>query len=490
MVRVRFAPSPTGNLHIGGARTALFNYIFAKQNNGSFILRMEDTDLKRSSAESEKIIMDGLRWLGIDWDEGVDKGGDFGPYRSMERLDIYKEFTQKLLEEGKAYYCCCTQEELEKQREDLIKEGKMPRYTGKCRDLNLNKEDVEKEGREFVIRFKVPENETIVVEDLIRGKVEFDSNGIGDFVIVKSDGIPVYNFAVAIDDSLMEISHIIRGEEHLSNTPRQVMINKALGFENPKFAHVSLILGKDRTKMSKRHGSTWVEQYKNEGYLPEAIINFLALLGWSPEGEEEIFSLEELIKYFSFDRVAKNPAVFDMEKLKWMNSSYIRNSNPERITDMAIPYLVEAGFITEAESKENYQWLKKVIEVVKDSVSTISEIPSHADIFFKKELEVENDEAEEVLKQEHLLELFDSLEKYLDESGEEIEESEAKSICKKVQKETGVKGKKLFMPIRVLLTGKTHGPEIPLVFSLMGKTAVKKRIDFVKEKYILTRENN
>ncbi|MBQ2763508.1 MAG: glutamate--tRNA ligase, partial [Firmicutes bacterium] len=334
--RLRFAPSPTGPLHIGGARSALFNYLLAKKHGGTFLVRVEDTDLERSSKESEENIKDSLRWLGMDWDEGIDVGGEHGPYRQMERLDIYNAAVQKLLDEGKAYYCFCSEEELAKEKEEQQARGEMPKYSGKCRHLTKEQQqELLDKGIKPVIRFHVPEGETVVVDDQVRGEVTFETDGIGDFIIVKSDGIPVYNFAVVLDDVTMKITHVIRGEEHLSNTPRQLMLYDALGYEKPKFAHISLILGRDNegklTKMSKRHGSTSVVAYKEQGFLPEAIDNFLALLGWAPGGEEELFTLEQLTQEFSLDHVSKSPAVFDIEKLKWINGMYIRKASGERL---------------------------------------------------------------------------------------------------------------------------------------------------------------
>ena len=314
-IRVRFAPSPTGPFHIGGARSALFNWLLARKTGGKLILRIEDTDLERSSRESEENIKAALKWLGMDWDEGVDVGGEYGPYRQTERLDLYRKYTEQLLAEGKAYHCYCTDEELEAERQALAAQSQMPRYMGKCR--NLTPEQIaafEKEGRKPTVRFRVPAGQQIVIHDMVRGDVVFDSDGIGDFVIVKSDGIPTYNYAVVIDDALMHITHVIRAEEHLSNTPRQSLIYDALAFEKPIFGHISLILGKDRTKMSKRHGATSVDQYRKLGYCPKGIVNFLALLGWAPNSEQEIFTTEELIQAFSMDHVAKNPAVFDLDK--------------------------------------------------------------------------------------------------------------------------------------------------------------------------------
>jgi len=482
-VRTRFAPSPTGHLHIGGARTALFNYLFARRYGGKFILRIEDTDLERSSIESEKVIIESLRWLGIEWDEGVEVGGPHGPYRATERVDIYKKYVDVLFEKGYAYHCYCTEEELEAQRQQLLSKGQMPRYLGKCRNLTeKQKRRFEQEGRKPTVRFKVPEGVKIVVHDLVRGDVEFMSDDIGDFVIVKSDGIPTYNFAVVIDDHLMKISHVIRGEEHLSNTPRQILIYNALGFELPQFAHVSLILGKDRTKMSKRHGSTWVEQYREQGYLKEGLINFLALLGWSPPEDKEIFEMEYLIENFSLDRVSKNPAIFDIDKLNYINSQHIKLKSLDELTQMCIPYFVEAGYIKEDEAKSKFEWLKKIVKSVYEGLDYLSQIKDKVDIFFNNEIKIEDDDAKEVLKWEHVKHLIDVFENKIKEAGDLTPEN-IKALFKEIQKETGYKGKNLFMPIRVVLTGKTHGPELVEIIEIVGKENILKRLEFFKTWY-------
>lgn len=473
-VKVRFAPSPTGHLHIGGARTALFNYLYAKKMGGAFLLRIEDTDLERSTMESEEVIIDGLKWLGINWDEGIGIGGETGPYRSTERIDIYKPYIEKLLKEGKAYYCYCTQEELEAERQQLSAKGEMPRYLGRCRSLSPEQiKKYQEEGRKPSIRFKVPEDKIIKVNDVVRDVVEFESNGIGDFIIVKSDGIPVYNFAVVIDDYLMKITHVIRGEEHLSNTPRQLLVYEALGFDIPAFAHVSLILGKDRTKMSKRHGSTWVEQYIDAGYLPEAIINFLVLMGWSPGEEREIFSLEELEQVFSLERVSKNPAVFDIDKLNWMNGQYIKKTPVERITELAVPHLKKAGLINEDVSIE---WLNKVVAAVQDELSYVGEIPEKVTIFFDDNVQPKDAEAEEVVKMEHVPELIKVFKNKVTDAAA-IDAEFAKAVFKEIQNETGIKGKNLYMPIRVALTGQVHGPELVEIILILGKKRLLKRLE-------------
>lgn len=410
-------------------------------------------------------------------------GGPYGPYRSTERVDIYKKYVDVLFEKGYAYYCYCTEEELEAQRQELLSKGQMPRYLGKCRNLTEDqKRRFEQEGRKPTVRFKVPEGVKIVVHDLVRGDVEFLSDDIGDFVIVKSDGIPTYNFAVVIDDHLMKISHVIRGEEHLSNTPRQILIYNALGFELPQFAHVSLILGKDRTKMSKRHGSTWVEQYRDQGYLKEGLINFLALLGWSPPEDREIFDMEYLIENFSLERVSKNPAIFDIDKLNYINSQHIKLKSLDELTQMCIPYFVEAGYIKEDEAKSKFEWLKKIVKSVYEGLDYLSQIKDRVDIFFNNEVKIEEDEAKEVLKWDHVKDLINVFENKIRQMNELTPEA-IKLLFKEIQKETGYKGKNLFMPIRVALTGKTHGPELVEIIEIVGKENILKRLEFFKTWY-------
>lgn len=475
-VRVRFAPSPTGPFHIGGARSALFNWLFARKMGGKLILRIEDTDLERSSRESEENIKAALKWLGMDWDEGIDVGGENGPYRQTERLDIYKKYTEKLLAEGKAYYCYCTDEELEEERQALIKEGKMPRYMGKCR--NLTPEQIaayEAEGRKPTVRFRVLADQQILVRDMVRGDVVFDSNNIGDFVIVKSDGIPTYNYAVVIDDALMHITHVIRAEEHLSNTPRQCLVYDALGFEKPVFGHISLILGKDHTKMSKRHGATSVDQYRQLGYLPEGIVNFLALLGWAPNSEQEIFSIDELIKEFSMERVAKNPAVFDIDKLNWINQHYMRQLDDEAFFAAAKPHMIAAGYMTGEETGEKLAWLKKVVATSKDHVSFAAQIPASVEMYFNDEFGFENDEAAAVLQAETVPTVIGMLLEELPKL-EVLDGAAVKALFKTIQKTTKLKGKDVFMPIRVALTGNQHGPELAEMVPLLGIERTEKRI--------------
>lgn len=475
-VRVRFAPSPTGPFHIGGARSALFNWLLARKTGGKLILRIEDTDRERSTPESEENIKAALKWLGMDWDEGVDVGGENGPYHQMERLDIYKKYTDQLLAEGKAYYCYCTDEELEEERQSLIKEGKMPRYMGKCRNLTPAQiAQYEAEGRKPTVRFRVPADQQILVRDLVRGDVIFDSNNIGDFVIVKSDGIPTYNYAVVIDDALMHITHVIRAEEHLSNTPRQCLVYDALGFEKPVFGHISLILGKDHTKMSKRHGATSVDQYRQLGYLPEAINNFLALLGWAPNSEQEIFSMEELIHEFSMERVAKNPAVFDIDKLNWINQHYMRQLDAEAFFQAAKHHMIAAGYMTGEEEGEKLAWLHEVVATAQDHISYAAQIPASVEMYFNDEFDFENEEAEAVLKAETVPNVINMLLEELPQV-EALDTAAVKALFKKIQKTTKLKGKDVFMPIRVALTGNQHGPELAAMIPLLGVERSSNRI--------------
>ncbi|PAQ15172.1 glutamate--tRNA ligase [Bacillaceae bacterium SAOS 7] len=477
-IRVRYAPSPTGHLHIGNARTALFNYLYARNKGGKFIIRIEDTDQKRNIEGGEESQLTYLRWLGIDWDEGVDVGGEYGPYRQSERNDIYKKYYDQLLEEGKAYKCYCTSEELEAEREAQQAAGKdMPGYSGKCRHLTAEEQaKLEAEGRTLSIRIKVPKGEILSFNDMVKGEVSFESDGISDYVIVKQDGTPTYNFAVAIDDHLMEMSHVLRGDDHISNTPKQLVIYQALGWEPPAFGHMTLIVNESRKKLSKRDESIiqFIEQYKELGYLPEALFNFITLLGWSPQGEEEIFSKEEFIDIFTADRLSKSPALFDQQKLQWMNNQYMKKADVEKVVELALPHLIKAGRIDENPSADQLEWTKQLIALFQEKMSYGAEIVELSELFFKKELTFE-EEAKEVLQEEQVREVMTSFLAKVDEL-EAFEAEEIKKAMKAVQKETGHKGKKLFMPIRAAVTGQTHGPDLPKAIELIGKETVKERL--------------
>ncbi|MCM3479072.1 glutamate--tRNA ligase [Caldibacillus thermoamylovorans] len=476
-IRVRYAPSPTGHLHIGNARTALFNYLFARNQKGQFIIRIEDTDQKRNIVGGEESQLKYLKWLGMDWDESVDVGGEYGPYRQSERLDIYKKYYEDLLEKGLAYKCYCTEEELEKEREEQIARGEAPRYSGKCR--HLTKEDqarLEAEGRKPSIRFRVPEGKVYRFNDIVKGEVSFASEDIGDFVIVKKDGMPLYNFAVAIDDHLMKISHVLRGDDHISNTPKQLMIYEAFGWEPPTFGHMTLIVNENHKKLSKRDESIiqFIEQYEALGYLPEALFNFIALLGWSPVGEEEIFSKEELIEIFDPARLSKSPAVFDRQKLIWMNNQYMKKLPVEKVVQLALPHLVNAGRVPENPSPEQLEMVNKLVALYQEQMSYGAEIVSLSELFFKEEISYD-ETGKAILSEEQVPEVLRAFLQELEDL-EPFEAAEIKAAIKRVQKATGQKGKKLFMPIRVAVTGQEHGPELPNTIELLGKETVKKRI--------------
>ncbi len=470
-IRVRFAPSPTGYLHVGNARTAILNWIFARHEKGNFVLRIEDTDFERSTREFEKGIYDDLHWLGLDWDEGPDRGGEFGPYRQSERLGLYRKFANRLLEEGKAFHCYCTPEEIEARNQKKMGQPDQNKYDGHCLHLTeAQKRAYEKEGRKPVIRFHVPE-ETIRFRDLLKGEISFEGENISDFIILRSDGVATYNFAVVVDDALMEISHVIRGDDHLSNTPKQVILFEALGFDVPVFVHIPMILGPDRAKLSKRHGMTSIRMYKEKGYLPEAIVNYLSLLSWSSESGEEILPLERLVEEFDFSRMSKSAAIFDIEKLNWMNGWYIRNAPLEHIVELGKPYLRKAGF-----DVSDPTFVAAVIDIARGYVDYLAQLPEAAGIFFQEEVRPESEEAAELLVLENSKKVFEAFLKELDAS-EEFDGEVFKQIMKKIQKSTGVKGKWLWMPIRVALTGRMHGPELPRVVELLGREKCRRFLE-------------
>ncbi|MBY0121894.1 glutamate--tRNA ligase [Bacillus sp. S/N-304-OC-R1] len=476
-IRVRYAPSPTGHLHIGNARTALFNYLFARNQGGKFIIRIEDTDKKRNIEGGEESQLKYLTWLGIDWDESVDKDGGVGPYRQSERNDIYEKYYNELLEKGYAYKCYCTEEELEAEREAQSAKGETPAYSGKCRHLSPEERaKLEAEGRKPSIRFLVPSGKVYAFDDMVKGNVSFESDGIGDHVIVKKDGTPTYNFAVTIDDHLMEISHVLRGDDHISNTPKQLMIYDALGWEPPIFGHMTLIVNESRKKLSKRDESIiqFIEQYEELGYLPEALFNFIALLGWSPSGEEEIFSKSEFIDIFDASRLSKSPALFDKQKLTWMNNQYMKTIDIDRLVSIAQPHLVKAGRIGENLTEEEAGWVRSLIALYQEKMSYGAEIVELSEIFFSDKTEMD-EEAKVVIEEEQVPEVLSAFLQEI-ESLSEFNADEIKAAMKAVQKSTGHKGKKLFMPIRVAITGQTHGPDLPQAIALFGKEKVKNRL--------------
>lgn len=476
-VRVRYAPSPTGHLHIGNARTALFNYLFARNKGGKFIIRIEDTDQKRNIEGGEESQLKYLKWLGMDWDESVDVGGEYGPYRQSERNDIYNRYTNELLEKGLVYKCYCTEEEIEAEREEQSGRGETPHYSGKCRHLTAEERNqLEVEGRKPSIRIKVPVGATFSFDDMVKGFVSFDSEGIGDWVIVKKDGMPTYNYAVAIDDHLMEISHVLRGDDHISNTPKQLMVYEALGWKPPIFGHMTLIVNESRKKLSKRDESIiqFIEQYEELGYLPEALFNFITLLGWSPVGEDEIYLKEEFIEIFDADRLSKSPALFDKQKLLWMNNQYVKKADLEHVIAISLPHLIKAGRLDANISGEKEKWAHNLIALFQEKLSYGAEIVELTDMFFKDEAEYE-EEAKEVLSGETVPEVLQAFSRELDHLPE-FKAAEIKAAMKAVQKSTGQKGKNLFMPIRSAVTGQTHGPDLPQAIELLGKTKVLARI--------------
>jgi nondiscriminating glutamyl-tRNA synthetase len=477
-VRVRYAPSPTGHLHIGNARTALFNYLFARSAGGKFIIRIEDTDTKRNVEGGEQNQLQYLRWLGVDWDEGPDVGGPYGPYRQTERLDYYRELTDDLMKRGLAYKCYCTEEELEREREEQAARGETPRYSGRCRHLtDAERAALEAEGREASVRFRVPEGKTYAWNDMVKGEISFESEGFGDFVIMKKDGIPTYNFAVVADDHGMKISHVLRGEDHISNTPRQLMIYEAFGWEPPVFGHMTLIVNEQRKKLSKRDESIiqFIEQYDKLGYLPEALFNFIALLGWSPEGEQEIFTREELTKIFTPARLSKSPAVFDTQKLAWMNNDYIKRADADRIAALCVPHLQAEGFLPAEPDQAQLEWTKRLVALVQEKLRSAADIVPLAEVFFRDDL-ADEPEAAEVLREEHVPTVLRAFLDALRSADGEWTAEGVKALIKGVQQATGFKGKQLFMPIRAALTGQTHGSDLNETIVLLGREKAVQRL--------------
>ena len=468
-IRVRIAPSPTGFLHIGLARTALFNYLFAKKEQGTFILRIEDTDKKRSFLKFEKDILENLKWLGIKWDEG--------PYRQSERTDIYAKYLNKLLEEDKAYYCFCSEEELEDQKQYQMSINEQPRYSGKC--ANLTKETIKNylaQKKSSVIRFRNNlTSKKISFDDLIRGRLEFDVGLIGDMVIAKSISAPLYNFAVVIDDFEMKISHIIRGEEHISNTPKQILIQKSLEFPQPKYAHLPLILATDRTKLSKRHGAISIAEYQKAGYLPEALINFMAFLGWNPGTEKEIYWLTSLIKEFSLKKVQKGGAIFNIKRLDYLNGFYIRQKSIEKLTELCLPYLIKAGLITK---EEIFGFnLQKIVAIYQERLKKLSEISELTDFFFKDKLKYDNDLLRwKEMSYKEVKKVLDKSEKILSKiKKEDFNKENLEKILMPEAEKMGDRGKFLW-PFRVALTGKENSASPFEIAEILGKEKTLKRL--------------
>ncbi len=473
-IRVRFAPSPTGFLHIGGARTALFNWLYAKHNNGTFILRIEDTDRERSTDEYIDAIIEGMKWLGLDWDEG--------PFRQTERFDIYNKYVDKLLDEGKAYYCYCSPEELEEGRKQAMKEGRALKYSGKCRDAVTINNSLQTAGGQAqltihnispVVRFRMPQDGLTVVDDEIKGTVEFNNEQLDDLIIRRSDGTPTYNLTVVVDDVDMGITHVIRGDDHLNNTPRQARIYEALNYTVPKFAHLPMILGKDKARLSKRHGATSVTAYRDAGYLPAALINYLVRLGWS-YGDQEIFTQEELIKHFSFKNVGKAAAVFDPDKLNWLNAQYIIGSPTETLADQVKPFLLQEGIIKDGDDIDS-TWLNKAIDTLKERSETLIELARSLRYYIAEEVEYDEKAGKKFLNEKSLqllVELKDSL-----NSIESFSEAGLEKAFNSIVERHDIKLGKLAQPVRVAVTGGTASPGIFEVLCIVGKEKTLKRLE-------------
>ncbi|WP_447974577.1 glutamate--tRNA ligase [Nitrospira sp. Kam-Ns4a] len=458
-IRVRFAPSPTGYLHIGGVRTALFNWLFARREKGTFILRIEDTDQERSTDEAIQAILDGMRWVGLDWDEG--------PYRQTERMDLYRQHAMKLFEEGWAYWCVCTAEDLEARRREALAKGLPQKYDGRCRARGITSP-----AGEAALRFKAPQEGQTVVEDLVKGTVVFDNEVLDDLIILRSNGYPTYNFSVVVDDALMRITHVIRGDDHLTNTPRQVPIFQALGFPVPRFGHLPMILGKDKTRLSKRYGATSILAYRDEGYLPEAMVNYLARLGWS-YGDQEIFSVAELVEKFSFEHVQKSSAVFDPKKLLWMNAHYIKQGDPKRLAGLLRPFLERRGYEAAARASSD-EWMAKLVSALQERAKTLDEMAEAAVPYVADSPPMEPEAVEQYLTPS-IMPVLAALADRLD-GLPEFSKSLLEETFKTLIEERGMKLGQLAQPVRVALTGRAASPGIFEVMDLLGRERTVARL--------------
>jgi nondiscriminating glutamyl-tRNA synthetase len=459
-VRVRFAPSPTGYLHVGNARTALFNWLFARQQDGVCILRVEDTDVERSTAEYDRKLMEDLRWLGLDWDEGPDLGGEYGPYRQSQRLDFYRIHAERLLKEDKAYPCFCSHGELEKERKKALDAGLTPVYSGKC--CGIPKEESTERiasGEQAAIRLRTPDEGTIRFHDLVRGTLQFDLSLIGDPILMRSNGIPAYNYAVVVDDFLMAITHVIRGEDHIQNTPRQILTCRALGFDPPVYAHLSMVMGKDNTRLSKRHGATAVDQFDKEGILPSSLFNYLALLGWAPPDGREVLTKMELVSLFRLEKVSRSSAIFDYDKLAWINRQHIKTLSPRKKAEYAFAHLRDARLLPEEMSPGHWAWLEHAVEAFADKVDRFSQLPSFFSSLFEFSLSSMDNDAKEILKERCSLAVIRSFSDKIARV-ENFDYEEFGLMAKEIKEDTGCKGKDLYHPLRVALTAKTSGLEL------------------------------
>src|SRR3984885_4861622 len=482
--RVRFAPSPTGMLHVGNARTALYNWLFARHSGGDFVLRIEDTDVERSEVRYETQLIEDLRWLGLDWAEGPQIGGPYAPYRQSERLEIYQQHTDRLLAEGKAYRCFCTAEELEQERQLALREHRTQTYSGKCRTLAASEaESRVAAGESFAVRLAVPDA-SLRFHDIVRGDVEFLSDAVGDFILVRSSGVPVYNYVVTIDDALMHITHVIRGDDHISNPPRQVAIYQAFGWRLPQFAHLSTILGSDRERLSKRHGATSVASFREMGILPQALANYLALLGWGAEGgTRETFTREELIAEFKLERVTPSPAVFDWDKLHWLNRHVIKQTPLPELRALSWPYFAALHRLPTLATAIVIDWFDRVLTLFLPAIDQLQQLPEKAAVVWHLADVKQEDEA--ILKSEageRVVRAFTA--KILAEPGA-LTPQRFKELMNEVKAETGVKGKDLFHPVRIILTGAHSGPEFDKLIPLLedgSKLDLPTRVSSVRER--------
>ncbi|HVR43341.1 MAG TPA: glutamate--tRNA ligase [Thermoanaerobaculia bacterium] len=475
-VRVRFAPSPTGHLHVGGARTAIFNWLFARRHGGAFIIRIENTDTERSTAESEEMVLGDLRWLGLQWDEGPDVGGIHGPYRQSERFDLYGRVALELIDRGHAYPCFCDEETLDRKRREAEASSSPPQYDLTCWRLPIDerKRRIDEAETPYVVRFHVPKQADaafeadVTIEDLIRGAVTWRKESLGDFIILRSDGRPTYNFSVVVDDHMMEISHVIRAEEHLTNTHRQVLLYRAMGWNEPQFAHVSLILGEDRSKLSKRHGATSISQFAEAGHLPDAMLNYLTLLGWSPPDGHEVFTRAEAVAHFSLERVNPAPAAFDERKLRWMSGQYLRRLEPGTLRRQLYRSFEQAGWVVGG-GPDAERWLDAAVEMVQSSAELTTEIlPALRFLFeFDPVAVVGDPESGSVLRDPGNRTVLDALLRELESGGGPRDADQVHALAKRLEAATGRKGKALFMPMRLAVTGTLHGPELARVLPLL-----------------------
>lgn len=476
-IRVRIAPSPTGPIHVGNVHTALFNWLWARKAGGKFILRFEDTDQERSKVEWEQVIFDDLAWLGIDWDEGPDIGGPYAPYRQMHRLELYHQYAQKLLDGGHVYKCYCTKEEEDADRKESQAQNRPYQYKGRCRNLTTEQQKAfEDEGRSHVLRFRVPRGEVIRYDDLVRGQIEFPTDSIGDFIIMRGNRIPLYNFAVVIDDVTMNITHILRGEGHIPNTPVQLLIYRALNLPIPRIGHLGHMTNEERGKLSKRKGEAAIRDYREQGYLPDALMNFMSLLGWTPPGAElgrEILTKDELIHDFDLARCTKAPSVFDKNKLNWMNGMYIRKKTLEEFAGLALPFVVQSGIYTEEKARANWEWYKQVVSQVQERVETLAQVSEHTDIFFKDQIEMNEAAAAKFLT--------DAVKPFFQRVIEGLRSVEwelpaIEKLIRGIQEEMGFKPKETFQPIRVAITGRTESPGLFETVYLVGRERTIERI--------------